>query len=43
MNTNDRHYFQGLADLLDKSIAGSFHGALGELKVGEIFLNIIMN
>ena len=43
VNTNDRHYFQGLAGLLDKSIAGSFHGALGELKVAEIFLNIIMN
>ena len=33
VNTNDRHYFQGLAGLLDKSIAGSFHGVLGELKV----------
>lgn len=35
VNTNDRHYFQGLAELLDKSIAGSFHGILGELKVGQ--------
>ena len=34
VSTNDRHYFQGLAEVLDKSIAGTFHGALGELKVG---------
>ena len=33
VNPTDRHYFQGLAEVLDKSIAGSFHAALGELKV----------
>ena len=33
VSMNERHYFQGLAEVLDKSIAGSFHGALGELKV----------
>ena len=43
VNTSDRHYFQGLADLLDKSTAGSFHGALGELKAGQVFMNIAMN
>lgn len=38
VNTNDRHYFQGLAELLDKSIAGSFHGVLGELKVSLMWM-----
>ena len=33
VNPTDRHYFQGLAEVLDKSIAGSFHAALGGLKV----------
>jgi len=33
VNPTDRHYFQGLAEVLDKSIAGTFHAALGELKV----------
>ena len=33
VSMDDRHYFQGLAEVLDKSIAGSFHGTLGELKV----------
>ena len=33
VNTQNRHYFQDLAVLLDKAIAGTFHGELGELKV----------
>lgn len=33
VNTKDRHYFQDLAVHLDKAIAGTFHGVLGELKV----------
>ena len=33
VDTQDRHYFQNLAVHLDKAIAGSFHGVLGELKV----------
>lgn len=33
VNTQDRHYFQDLAVHLDKAIAGTFHGVLGELKV----------
>ncbi|XP_078365388.1 transmembrane protein 143-like isoform X2 [Oculina patagonica] len=32
VNTQDRHYFQDLAVHLDKAIAGTFHGVLGELK-----------
>ena len=36
VNTEDRHYFQDLAEHLDKAIAGTFHGVLGELKVGII-------
>lgn len=33
LNTKDRHYFQDLTVHLDKAIAGTFHGVLGELKV----------
>ena len=33
VKTQDRHYFQDLAGIVDKKIAGSFHGILGELKV----------
>ena len=33
VNSKDRHYFQDLAVHLDKAIAGTFHGVLGELKV----------
>ena len=33
VNTKDRHYFQDLAVHLDKALAGTFHGVLGELKV----------
>lgn len=36
LNANDRHYFQGLAEIMDKSIAGSFHASLAELKVTSI-------
>lgn len=32
VKTKDRHYFQDLAVHLDKAIAGTFHGVLGELK-----------
>lgn len=34
INSKDRSYFQNLAVNLDKAIAGTFHGVLGELKVG---------
>lgn len=33
VSTQDRHYYQDLAVHLDKAIAGTFHGVLGELKV----------
>ena len=36
VNTKDRHYFQDLAVHLDKALAGTFHGVLGELKVRKI-------
>jgi len=32
VNTKDRHYFQDLAVHLEKALAGTFHGVLGELK-----------
>ena len=38
VNTKDRHYFQDLAVHLDKAIAGTFHGVLGELKVRTLQL-----
>ena len=33
LKANDRHYFQGLAEIVEKSIAGIFHVSLAELKV----------
>lgn len=32
LKANDRHYFQGLAEIVEKSIAGIFHVSLAELK-----------
>lgn len=36
LNASDRHYFHGLAEIMDKSIAGSFHTSLEELKVTSV-------